>query len=46
MRRSGVRFISPAPMKSRVCHYENSSRPFLFGGLIGFLQTAIPGFVD
>ena len=31
MRRSGVRFISPAPMKSRVCHYENSSRPFVFG---------------
>ncbi len=31
MRRSGVRFISPAPMNTRVCCYENSSKPFFFG---------------
>ena len=28
-------------MKSRVCHYENSSRPFLFGGLTDYLQTSV-----
>ena len=31
MRRSGVRFISPAPILIRVCCYESNSKPFLFG---------------
>ena len=32
-------------MKSRACHYENSTRLFFFGGLADCLQTAVPGFV-
>ena len=45
MRRSGVRFISPAPIQIRVRCYVNSSEPFFFGGLTDFLQTAVLGFV-
>jgi hypothetical protein len=32
MRRSGVRFISPAPIYIRVFCYEKCSKPFLFCG--------------
>ena len=37
MRRSGVRFISPAPIDIRVCCYENRSKPFFFCGVVGNL---------
>ena len=34
MRRSGVRFISPAPIQIRVCCYESNRKPFFIGSQV------------